>query len=136
MREIKFRVWDIKEKRMTAVNLTSMDEDCMPVPPKWWDDIIHPFDEEECILMQYTGLKDKNGKEIFEGDILDGLLYREPTRQVVEFSAGFEGDGMIMGGWYLSFDDEWDDDESYNPPRPNAVIIGNIYENPDLEVKR
>ena len=64
MREIKFRAWD-KEKKTMLNWLSDMEaiKDAMPYDcgDEW---------TENCILMQYTGLKDKNGKEIYENDVV------------------------------------------------------------------
>ncbi len=67
--------------------------------------------EEEFAFMQYTGLKDKNGKEIYEGDIVEHLI--GGTLEVK----------WLNHGWtpFMS----WHDVEHYE-------IIGNIYENPEL----
>ena len=110
MREIKFRVWDRKGKYMKttkqAVN-TILQKVLLESP-----------DKDDYILMQYTGLKDKNGKEIYEGDI-------------VRFKSGnkYEGIGVII----------------YNPPRFEISarfflggqaevieVIGNVYEHKHL----
>lgn len=69
---------------------------------------IDKFDDD--VLMQFTGLLDKNGKEIYEGDILRGLgkVYFHQGKFCVEYGEEW--------GWISK----------------NAEIIGNIYENPEL----
>ena len=59
MREIKFRAWNITKKVMWnnfEVGITNNE--------------LHIIEMNECILLQFTGLLDKNGKEIYEGDII------------------------------------------------------------------
>lgn len=86
--------------------------------------------DEKIILMQSTGLKDKNGKEIFEGDIIryniDVVdIKRHPTLgfyTVLDGREGFFGDGMSID----------DFEEGAKEFSKTAEIIGNIYENPEL----
>jgi len=120
MREIKFRAWDKKTKKFM-----------LP-----WPEGFYLFGETTCFdlmgqqfekgedrllryndleIMQYTGLKDKNGKEIFEGDIIEGMHNFGPggfskRRGIVEW----KGDGYSMNYW------------------EDFEVIGNIYENPEL----
>lgn len=107
MREIKFRAWD------KACDVMLIPED----PNRWVmhgngcsaiDGVWATVDLE---LMQYTGLKDKNGVEIYEGDILGR------AHQVVYFD---DGKFCMMGG------EEWGWIDT------SLEVIGNIYENPEL----
>ncbi len=119
MREIKFRVWDKEKERLLLVDIEGMDSGSMNV--KDWDDVIYPFDEDDCILMQYTGLKDKNGKEIYEGDII--TIYEGEIMAEVKFK---------NGAFCYFYDNEHDFTDFGN----DAEIIGNIYENPELLEKK
>lgn len=92
------------------------------------------WDFSECEIMQYTGLKDKNGVEIYEGDILAKKSLYESQGfgvQVVEhektdinrcFGHGSFGDNAFSGFEISSY---------YGNPK-ELEVIGNIYENPEL----
>lgn len=83
------------------------------------DGIFIPF-REEWPVMQYTGLKDKNGKDIYEGDILCGYL-DDDQNFLQKATVGF-----LYGGFYPLCNGE--NFFSYG----KFEIIGNIYENPEL----
>lgn len=119
MREIKFRAWNKVDEVMFEVfgfdvnTIYPWQRACDPKIP------IAP-DAEDCTLMQYTGLKDKNGKEIYEGDIVtcsNGMAYQYK----VIFSFGcFEGYDKASGFTRKLCD------------MNDLKVIGNIYENREL----
>ena len=129
MREIKFRAWDKNTKIMIH-----------------WDDLVKSRisfrnfrwallseNSENFELMQYTGLKDKNGVEIYEGDIIrcstrtiNGSIFTHVCR-VFQYESGT---WMIEG--------HHEDNPSYKTKGTVYAahliceVIGNIYENPEL----
>ncbi|MBD8522371.1 YopX family protein [Lysinibacillus fusiformis] len=138
-REIKFRAWDktynFMSYKVLVGNTDTTDENytahCIWVDPEKVDYKREPgwmnFDElSDVVLMQYTGLKDKNGKEIFEGDILtdhgdEGPLYIEysTVHAAFVFVDKFDPSGTTVYTTTCI---------SYG----GFEIIGNIYENPEL----
>ncbi|GGE47948.1 hypothetical protein GCM10011391_28400 [Pullulanibacillus camelliae] len=135
MREIKFRAWDRNEKNMvkvtgiifSAVQHTLVRYRYVNDKGKTIDEQSH-IDEEgfgSVVLMQYTGLKDKNDKEIYEGDIV--VLYNTQEGNV---SGRVYWDELL--GRYLVFRDEDKLYDLYEFLSEEMNIIGNIYENPEL----
>lgn len=118
MREIKFRVWDKVRKKMLDVDFISESL----FKPSGYE--VEFVESDDFVIMQYIGLKDKNGKEVYEGDFV--RCSRGCPHEVIWLK---EYGGLMLGGmpaWYLSGLSEgyaWTDDEE---------IIGNIYENPEL----
>lgn len=132
-REIKFRAWDKKNKAMR--DIWSITWDFTPVTPKMilaCNPVIntqYALDEGEFEIMQFTGLKDKNGNEIYEGDIVRMFTH---FNHLVDFNEG------AFGYWYnsvveyfISFQSnknfEWKNNQS-----DELEIIGNIYQHPEL----
>lgn len=124
MRDIKFRVW----------NGMSMEHDVMAgrfghfyVNPMEKKDGLYPndsaslspfntiFDPEQHPLMQYTGLKDSNQKEIYEADI-------------VKYDGFFWGVEFVNGCWQIAWDGGLDIGYVLN----ELEVVGNIYQNDDL----
>jgi uncharacterized phage protein (TIGR01671 family) len=118
MREIKFRAWDNTYKKMIS-----------------WVDLVGfsvrgLFYDYKFNVMQFTGLHDKNGKEIYEGDIVTYLnCYTKKmlNKQIVwdKYSCGFTCDPMgHQNLWYLQ--------EYLKDNKLDLEVSGNIYENPEL----
>lgn len=131
MREVKFRAWDKEHYKMHQVE----EIDFIGEELKLCD----AYDIEEYMhwsfleLMQYTGLKDTNGKEIYEGDIIRSrypAYNDEPERDYIYY-VGFE-----MGGYYLKTKgSSFSHGLGYEITKamnPKIEVIGNIYENPEL----
>ena len=133
MKEIRFRAWEKDYKYMNykvMVGNVWDEENYQWVAPEKVGYECEPgwkhFDENSNIeLMQYTGLKDKNGTEIYEGDILrcDPDTANEDVK-VVEYVAS-EYDGV---GFKPLIDQYYDNGCLYSV----YEVIGNIYENPEL----
>ena len=136
MREIKFRAWDSQAKRMLeVVTLSFMKMTGSLTHVTTWD--YRDIDEltkinfpDKINLMQYTGLKDKNGKEIYVGDIVKiftvtGGKFQDERRleEIHWWNSGFcRGIKDVQGLplWWLDKDTQ------------KFEVVGNIYENPEL----
>lgn len=126
----KFRAWDKKLKKMFEVSFIDLDTKLIGLNI---DLEIIIFDFEDIILMQSTGLLDKNGREIFEGDIVK--RYRSPFfkaewEYLIE-TVVREGASLLLGRDFgknfgtLPFDSPFAKGDLLE-------VIGNVHENPEL----
>jgi len=125
MREVKFRVWDKFSKRMGHVDRIHLDDKELSYITKSKDVVVYRDYKNECVLMQYTGLKDKNDKEIYEGDIVE---YEDEVNGVW---AEYFGIPIIYSNEYAMFCFKDDEGNLLNIYR-NLKVIGNIYEDKEL----
>jgi uncharacterized phage protein (TIGR01671 family) len=93
------------------------------------------FDVDPATIGQYTGLKDKNGTEIYEGDIVSPSNSWNPELKfVVTFGEGvFDSGYYSFTGFYLISDDGRQGEDQYELSKDSVYeIIGNIHDNPEL----
>lgn len=121
MREIKVRAWYKPYKQMCQVESLRFDENgvytAVLIEEPFYDRRI--VEADEIVIEQYTGLKDKNGTEIYEGDILIDDTGEPIEYWVVKFSeGGFVGEcaGVAEPLFELT----------------NLEVIGNIHKDPEL----
>ena len=113
MREIKFRCWDKEFKRMKVTGMGIKGG---------------ILDGENVEIMQFTGLRDRDGREIYEGDIIEdhnGIGVIEFDKWAC-FSVVYKSPIDLIGRA------KWFHDYSLTGERESIEVIGNIYETPEL----
>ena len=153
MREIKFRAWRKEEKRMIYLANNMGSQTHLQLNNHSWG-VFEPDSDDYYgiasansnlgdILMQYTGLKDKNCTEIYEGDI---VKFEDVGEEGYEYKEGFDFTNYASvefdnGRWELNnfLDNNSGILETMNSCHEDFInefelfeVIGNIYENPEL----
>lgn len=161
MIDIKFRAWDIQYNKMIMPNIFLNVDSPEDLEIDWIDNLGEPKNARHFHMMQFTGLKDKNGKEIYEGDIIKKRFipigaskdeYYSTTEIIYLELRGLGAQVISRNLEYPSLTSKESDLKSIKPYskfKKNPIIystigygkserieiIGNIHNNPDLLTK-
>lgn len=121
-KEIKFRAWDTVDYMSTPFTLMDIQNGQIQFT-------------SDCVIMQFTGLQDRNGKEIYEGDILsydysDHLNpYPEERKKLPCYIVKYDdNNNFLLGGFGLDKNRLYCHSSRFK----YAEVLGNIYETPEL----
>lgn len=128
-REIKFRAWHKDLKKMFKIGQITLEEGTWNFEPndRGFIGMSIPY-QPSFVLMQYTGLHDKNGKEIYEGDIVYCQTKYGKAKAIIKFI-----DGKFVAYWNsaLTHPENGHHIACYEINK-RFEVIGNIYDNPEL----
>lgn len=127
MREIKFRAWNPKVGMSEIVSLEFAHG--LRLIPADIDSGRNDLSDDKWVLMQFTGLKDKNGREIYEGDVVKYKI--SAKERFIKGEVIFKDSAWVISGKYRDVEKN----EEYMrclDEEDEMEVIGNIHENPEL----
>lgn len=121
---LKFRAWDPISKRMYPEFYLFGETTCFDLISQWLMEATPEASSlmrmNDAVITQFTGLQDSKGKDIFDGDVIEGEFYDEDDRasRVTKYEVVFNNGAFNIASrnWY----------------KPSLKVIGNIFENPEL----
>jgi|688.fasta_scaffold394980_4 uncharacterized phage protein (TIGR01671 family) len=135
-RELKFRIWCKGTSTNANFNKPRWIQPTDFILLKYYRCFQDVIESDDFVVQQYTGLKDKNGKEIYEGDI---VTYQQPYRSSrLTHPATTDSYRTIKAPVIYNQDDFTHEIDGYAlgtsmiKTRKDIEVIGNIFENPEL----
>lgn len=122
----RFRAWDVEFKELVRVDALVLDEQV--IKATYNNGNVVKDDLKNYVLMQSTGLMEKNGKEIFEGDILS----IETDEENVRVEVSWDSKHALFVFESKKYNEKEALGELFEDNSYPFKIIGNIYENPEL----
>lgn len=137
MRELKFRVWDKLEERFATCDEGYQGHYVLSLKGEFHN-LQNGSGGKEYIVQQYTGMKDRQGKDVYEGDIVKwGMSHDQETAfcrlRVVEFHEQQLIYKVVEVGEYPAGVDYLY--EAMQPATRWCEVVGNVFENPELLTK-
>lgn len=137
-REIKFRAWDVDNKKwIRSFRVYKSGKGLSIYSDKDGSTLGVNVDSSTYILIQFTGLLDKNGKEIYEGDIVN-IRFRDNIVGKPKFSwdkGVIKWNEKSSAFKWFSVEEDSSDENNYWLTHADSVgreVIGNVYKNPEL----
>lgn len=127
MRTLKFRVRDKIMKCWWCEDSQYLQMDGKKIHPAPWSTLSADLPDEHIVIQQYTGLKDTNGKDIYEGDIIQ--LEGSPISYSIEWD---KYQWAINAHGALGYDPDWNIQPFNHCVYERAIVVGNVFETPEL----